>query len=76
MAGSSDDGGLEQRRVEHRGPSRQRGRIRPMAGVGTTQPKQAPKPHAIPDSSASWAGTSRRAHSSLTASSIAGGPQA
>ena len=29
-----------------------------VACVGTTQPKQAPKPHAIPDSSASCAGTS------------------
>ena len=44
--------------------------------VGTTHPKQAPNPHAIPDSSASWAGTSRSAQSARTASSIAGGPQA
>ena len=44
--------------------------------VGTTQPKQAPKPHAIPDSSASWAGTPRSAQSARTASSIGGGPHA
>ena len=44
--------------------------------VGTTQPKQAPKPHAIPDSSASWAGTPRSAQIARTASSIGGGPQA
>ena len=44
--------------------------------MGTTQPKHAPKPHAMPDSSASWAGTSCSAHSARTASSIGGGPQA
>ena len=44
--------------------------------MATAQPKQAPNPHAIPDSSASWAGTARRAQMARTASSIGGGPQA
>ncbi len=44
--------------------------------MGTTQPKHAPYPHAIPDSSASWAGVPDSAHITRTASSIAGGPQA
>src|SRR5436190_1059124 len=35
---------------------------------------QAPKPQAIPDSIASWAGTSRSAHSARTASNICGPP--
>ena len=54
-------------------PGRRRTAARSRRRVGTTQPKQAPNPHAIPDSSASCAGVARSAHSRRTASSIAGG---
>ena len=57
-------------------PGRRRTGARSRERVGTTQPKQAPNPQAMPDSSASWAGTPRSAHSARTPSSIGGGPQA
>ena len=44
-----------------RAPGRRRTGARSHARVGTTQPKQAPKPQAMPDSSASCAGTPRSA---------------
>ena len=44
--------------------------------LATAHPKQAPKPHAIGASSASWAGVERSAQSERTASSIGAGPQA
>ena len=49
--------GRLQRAASNTGPSTHR-RTKPLA-VGTTQPKQAPKPQAMPDSIASWAGTSK-----------------
>ena len=49
-----------------RAPGRRRTAARSRCASATTQPKHAPKPHAIPDSSASWAGTpalrAQRAH--------------
>ena len=44
-----------------RAPARRGTGGRSRCGSATTQPKQAPKPHAIPDSSASCAGISRTA---------------
>ena len=57
------------------GPSTHRRRYPPVRSA-TTQPKQAPKPHAMPDSSASWQATPSVAHRARTASSIGGGPHA
>ena len=60
-------------------PSRQ-ARPRTAAGIRcgsrTTQPKQAPKPHAMPASRASCASTPRATQIRLTASSIGCGPHA
>src|SRR5262249_38694842 len=50
------------------GPSRHTRRYPPPC-LGTAQPKQAPKPQAIPASSASCAGTCSCAHIARTASS-------
>ena len=55
---------------------RRRGACSRRRGLGTAQPKQAPKPQAIGDSIASSQATPRSAQSARTASSIGGGPQA
>ena len=55
MPRSRDQRGLELGRVQHR-PVHAEAHV--AVTRRTTQPKQAPNPHAIPDSIASWAGTS------------------